>query len=247
MIVIWTKSDTTGRGNLILGRCGENDARQVRFDIDWLVETYGEGTATLVHLRSKDVAPYLVPIEQTDHEVVWTVTNGDTAYPGIGRCEIRWVVDEVLAKTIIFKTEVLQSITEDTVIPEPLESWYDQMIDYLDTKTVTGAEAETLPAGSDATASIEGGILTVGIPRGSKGDQGEQGPQGIQGETGNGISSITKTGTQGNVDTYTITMTDGSTATFTVTNGSVISVNGNTGAVNIALTASGDGTVTLGL
>ena len=244
MIVIWTKSDVTGRGNLALGRCGENEARQIRFDIDWLIETYGEGVATLVHERSKDVAPYLVPIEQTDHEVVWTITNGDTAYPGIGRCEIRWVVNEVLAKTIIFKTEVLQSITEDTVIPEPLESWYDQMIDYLDTKTVTGAEAETLPAGSDATASFDGGILTVGIP---KGDQGDQGPQGIQGEVGNGIASITKTGTQGNVDTYTITMTDGSTATFTVTNGSVISVNGNTGAVNLALTASGDGTVTLSL
>ena len=227
MIVIWTKSDVTGRGNLALGRCGENEARQIRFDIDWLIETYGEGVATLVHERSKDVAPYLVPIEQTDHEVVWTITNGDTAYPGIGRCEIRWVVNEVLAKTIIFKTEVLQSITEDTVIPEPLESWYDQMIDYLDTKTV-----------------FDGGILTVGIP---KGDQGDQGPQGIQGEVGNGIASITKTGTQGNVDTYTITMTDGSTATFTVTNGSVISVNGNTGAVNLALTASGDGTVTLSL
>lgn len=34
-----------------------------------------------------------------------------------------------------------------------------------------------------------------------------------------GISSIAKTGTSGNVDTYTITYTDGSTSTFTVTNG----------------------------
>lgn len=35
-----------------------------------------------------------------------------------------------------------------------------------------------------------------------------------------GIASIEKTGTEGLVDTYTITMTDGSTSTFTVTNGS---------------------------
>jgi len=34
-----------------------------------------------------------------------------------------------------------------------------------------------------------------------------------------GIASIEKTGTEGLVDTYTITMTDGSTSTFTVTNG----------------------------
>ena len=39
------------------------------------------------------------------------------------------------------------------------------------------------------------------------------------GETGNGIASVTKTGTSGLVDTYTITYTDGSTSTFTVTNG----------------------------
>lgn len=36
---------------------------------------------------------------------------------------------------------------------------------------------------------------------------------------GNGISSITKTGTSGNVDTYTITYSDSTTTTFTVTNG----------------------------
>ena len=52
-----------------------------------------------------------------------------------------------------------------------------------------------------------------------KGDKGERGIQGIQGLTGNGIASITKTGTSGLVDTYTITYTNGNTTTFTVTNG----------------------------
>ena len=52
-----------------------------------------------------------------------------------------------------------------------------------------------------------------------KGEQGAVGPQGPQGEDGNGISSIDKTSTEGLVDTYTITFTDGTTTTFTVTNG----------------------------
>ena len=43
---------------------------------------------------------------------------------------------------------------------------------------------------------------------------------GDDGEAGNGIASITKTGTSGLVDTYTITYDDGDTDTFTVTNGS---------------------------
>lgn len=44
-------------------------------------------------------------------------------------------------------------------------------------------------------------------------------PKGDQGDTGNGISTISKTGTAGNVDTYTITYTNTDTDTFTVTNG----------------------------
>ena len=47
---------------------------------------------------------------------------------------------------------------------------------------------------------------------------------GDDGEAGNGIASITKTGTSGLVDTYTITYDDGTTSTFTVTNGSDASV-----------------------
>ena len=42
---------------------------------------------------------------------------------------------------------------------------------------------------------------------------------GRDGKDGVGIASIEKTGTVGNVDTYTITYTDGTTTTFTVTNG----------------------------
>ena len=43
--------------------------------------------------------------------------------------------------------------------------------------------------------------------------------EGIKGDTGNGISSIAKTKTEGLVDTYTITYTNGTTTKFTVTNG----------------------------
>lgn len=46
------------------------------------------------------------------------------------------------------------------------------------------------------------------------------GADGAKGDTGNGISSITKTSTSGKVDTYTITFTNGSTTTFQLTNGS---------------------------
>lgn len=49
--------------------------------------------------------------------------------------------------------------------------------------------------------------------------KGEKGDKGEAGEDGRGIVSIKLTSSEGNVDTYTITYTDGTTSTFTVTNG----------------------------
>ena len=57
-------------------------------------------------------------------------------------------------------------------------------------------------------------------PQGEQGAPGEVGPQGDPGKDGVSIVSITKTATEGNVDTYTITYSDGASSTFTVTNGS---------------------------
>ncbi|MBO7732547.1 MAG: hypothetical protein J6S67_08335 [Methanobrevibacter sp.] len=102
----------------------------------------------------------------------------------------------------------------DTIAPSP--NIYEQFLADLDAYQeaihnlqTLAATAETLPAGSDATASFDNGVLELGIPKGDTG------------ATGNGIQSITKTSTSGSVDTYTITFTNGSTTTFTVTNGEV--------------------------
>ena len=70
------------------------------------------------------------------------------------------------------------------------------------------------------------GEKTTTLAQGPKGDQGEQGPAGQDGENGRGIQSIECTSSNGNVDIYTITYTDGTTSTFTVTNG----VDGQDGA-----------------
>ena len=114
----------------------------------------------------------------------------------------------------------------DTISPSP--NIYEQFLADLDAYQEAihnlenlAATAETLPAGSDATATYDNGVLELGIPKGDTG------------ATGNGIASITKTGTSGSVDTYTITYTNGQTATFTVTNGAVTSVNGMTGDVTL--------------
>ena len=62
-------------------------------------------------------------------------------------------------------------------------------------------------------------MLTVVASCDFRGEQGSQGEKGESGEAGNGIISISKTATDGLIDTYTITYTNGETTTFTVTNG----------------------------
>ncbi|MDY6391517.1 MAG: glycoside hydrolase family 3 N-terminal domain-containing protein, partial [Bacilli bacterium] len=62
----------------------------------------------------------------------------------------------------------------------------------------------------------DGSSETLGAVRGN---DGARGGEGYDGEDGATIVSIEKTGTSGNVDTYTITLSDGRTFTFTITNG----------------------------
>lgn len=84
--------------------------------------------------------------------------------------------------------------------------------------TITVGTVNTGAAGAQVTITNSGtlsnAVLNFTIPKGDKGD------------TGNGVYSIIKTATEGLVDTYTITYTNGTSTTFTVTNGA----NGQDGA-----------------
>ena len=160
---------------------------------------------------------------------------------------------KVYAKAMVDGTETAK------VTASQFEQFVAIVIDEVEKVTGMTAQAETLPSGSQATASYDDGVLTLGIPQGEKGETGSEGrgiasvvlnadytltinftdgtsmtTTSIRGANGNGIRSIAKTGTSGLVDTYTITFDDGTTTTFTVTNGE----KGDTG------TPAGFGTVT---
>lgn len=114
-------------------------------------------------------------------------------------------------ETVVAVVEVEQPVSADLTIPTVVteeSNWRN-----------VEAEAETLAAGSDASAvftMLEDGVkFTFGIPQGIKGDTGNVGPMGT-------ITSVVRTsgtGAAGTVDTYTATCSDGSTFTFNVYNG----------------------------
>ena len=80
-------------------------------------------------------------------------------------------------------------------------------------KFITSAVATTLEPGSQATASVENQVLTIGVPKGDKGDKGEKGDTGTgvpEGGTPGQLLSKTDSGTawvdppSGNVLTGTL-------------------------------------------
>ena len=115
--------------SLEIGRQMENNYRQIVFDCTG----FGEGITgiMLVHKRPKDEAPYIVTTSDTD-TLTWNISDTDTAYTGLGRAELRVSFENGLGKSIVYVTHIVGSITGDTVIPEPLQSWYDAMIEYVD-------------------------------------------------------------------------------------------------------------------
>lgn len=88
--------------------------------------------------------------------------------------------------------------------------------------SITDVEVTTLSAGSDATASIEGTTLKLGIPKGDKGDTGADGAAGATGATGPagvGVKAISLTVTEGSVTAGTWTDTSDGPHAITINGG----------------------------
>ena len=124
---------------IALGRQMEDNYRQIIFDVSDFDEPIT--SIMLVHQRKGDAAPYIVDTV-SGTQFTWTITDTDTAYAGYGKGEIRINFDSGLAKSIVFTTLVVKSITGDTVIPSSLQSWYDAMIDYIDEHSVSPEQIE---------------------------------------------------------------------------------------------------------
>ena len=177
-----------------LGRRGENEATEIAFDVSFLRETYGEGTANAMVKRPGEDLAYPIVTTVDGELIVWIVSSADTAIKGNGKCELYWTNDDGLAKTIVWTTIIEEDIGDPAdAPPEPGKSWGEKVIAASEraeqaaeaaedaqrsaedaAAQITGmtAEAESLPAGSDPTASYDDGVLTIGIPVGGGSENG---------------------------------------------------------------------------
>lgn len=139
------------RQTIPLGHRGENEARQVIFDLTDYINVYGTGTARLLHQRDGDPAPYIVPAAQSDTTLIWAVTDEDTAAPGTGSAELQWTVENVLAKSDIWCTKTKAALDDgSTAPPTGAEGWYQQLIAYIDSLRDDGVTPEQIAAAVEA-------------------------------------------------------------------------------------------------
>lgn len=180
-----------------IGRQGENEAQRVVWPdiVTGWAKLYGDGVFSLAVKRKGDAAPYPVTVTTEDGSLVWVPTNADTAVAGSGSCELSYTVDDVLAKSQTWSTEVYSSLTGEgeTEPPEPYQSWVDKVL-----KAGAAAEAAaSKPAYIGANGNwytwdvaaqqyADSGTPATGPqgPIGPKGDTGATGPKGDTGATG---------------------------------------------------------------
>lgn len=105
-------------GQIPLGKQGENEVREVRFDLpanmrdcDW----------TLNHRRATDAAAYPVALDRIGDELAWTIRSGDVAIPGRGEAELTCVSsDGQILKSETYPTQVVKAVDVGGDVPEPI-------------------------------------------------------------------------------------------------------------------------------
>lgn len=109
------------------GRKGENMARRVLFDMSALIAEFGAGSFEWVVRRPHESTVYIaVNKEQDGNTAILNLTTTETAISGYGGLELRYYVDDIIVKTIVWRTSIAASLGSGDV-PDPIEDYIDQM------------------------------------------------------------------------------------------------------------------------
>lgn len=170
--------------NVCIGRKGENLARDVDFSdtLAQIKKDHGDGgkAVVLVMRPGEDVA-YPAAEVRDDDGLVWSPTYTDTAISGDGHVEIDYYVGDMLAKSILFNTTVVEAIGASGDTPEP---GYDYMKKLLDALEDVGTGIVSVEENEDSSITFHMSDGTEYTTSPLKGADGEPGPQGVPGPAG---------------------------------------------------------------
>ena len=240
---------------LPLGHQGENEAQRIvwRGLADSWARLYGEGVFTLTVLREGDSAPYPASLKSENGDVIWTLSNADTAKAGEGMAELTYTVGGAIAKSRTWRTVVEPSLSANgtTKPPPAYQSWVDEVLR-------AAADAETAVSKMPYVDETTGNWFKWDATAGAFADTGvaATGPIGPKGETGSGFKVLGYYGTKaaldaaqkataaagdaygvGTAEPYDIYIFDGITGEF-INNGPLQGADGAAGKDGVTFTPS---------
>lgn len=201
-------------GVLSLGRQGENLARRVKFKLppNWDMSDPA-ASVQLVVQRAEESTAYPVMLSCEDGVYYWDVTAADTGRDGYGLCELRYLLGDVLAKSMTWITSVAESISDDLTEPP------DAAQNYLSQVMAEGAKAASAADRAESTVLkmpyIEDGVwmcwdfdkqayVSTGVSAGGGSGEGTPGAVFTPHLADNGDLSWTNNGDLDNPETVNI-------------------------------------------
>lgn len=197
-------------GIIEIGYTGENDFRELEFDMRPWLQILPDGVASIIHVRPGETAQnaYVAVTTMENGILKWKPSVSDVGtVEGYGQMQI-WLEefgDEEIprrGKSAKCQTFVRLAVNEASeVVPPPQEAWMEQMTGLKDEAVNAAAEAaESASAAEDALyfaprigesgnwiiwdASLQQWVDTGVEAQGPQGERGPQGDQGIQGPPG---------------------------------------------------------------
>lgn len=91
---------------VVLGKQGENAAREILFPVSDWIETFGNGDFYLLVQRPDEgrADVYYADITTADEVVHWIVLDTDTVNAGFGECELQLRINNTVAKSVTYST-----------------------------------------------------------------------------------------------------------------------------------------------
>ncbi len=109
---------------IMLGKQGENLAREVIFDVSGVRAEFGDGAFRLSAKRPGEADAYPATVTENGDTVVWALTGADTQNAGRGQCELAYYAGETRLKTWTYDTAIAKSLTGS-----PKTDPYDEFLD----------------------------------------------------------------------------------------------------------------------
>lgn len=163
------------RQKVCIGHVGENEFRQVIFDVSEWKTAFQDGNAVLVFVRPDGYVYPIILSVNDDGNPVFIPTSTETAVAGIGEMQLRWMQGEAVGKTCRISITVHDSVENEGSIPDdPEEDWISRIIDVIN-EASPRVTVDDIDGGHRVTISDATGDHIFDVMNGTDGDDGDDG------------------------------------------------------------------------